>query len=110
VPAHLRDLPSVDRLLADPRLVGVPRPLALSAARIALERASNLAYQTDGPPIKFVPGRVYTGTWTGRAADFDYDAEPIPKDKATGTPKIEGFVPTLVRRNSIEIIEVTVDQ
>jgi L-seryl-tRNA(Ser) seleniumtransferase len=36
---RLRDLPSVDRLLADERLVGEPRALALPAARAALERA-----------------------------------------------------------------------
>ena len=35
----LRDLPSVERLLGDPRLAGEPRPLALAAARAALERA-----------------------------------------------------------------------
>src|SRR5689334_9490750 len=35
----LRSLPSVDRLLADPRLEAEPRPLALAAARAALERA-----------------------------------------------------------------------
>ena len=35
----LRDLPSVDRLLGDPRLAAQPRPLALAAARGALERA-----------------------------------------------------------------------
>ena len=35
----LRNLPSVDRLLADPRLAAEPRPLALVAARAALERA-----------------------------------------------------------------------
>ena len=35
----LRSLPSVDRLLADPRLAGEPRPLALAAARTALEHA-----------------------------------------------------------------------
>jgi L-seryl-tRNA(Ser) seleniumtransferase len=35
----LRSLPSVDRLLGDPRLAGVPRPLALAAARVALDRA-----------------------------------------------------------------------
>ena len=32
-------LPSVDRVLADPRLADVPRPLALAAARAALDRA-----------------------------------------------------------------------
>jgi len=35
----LRDLPSVDRLLADEALAGAPRPLALEAARTALRRA-----------------------------------------------------------------------
>lgn len=35
----LRDLPSVDELLRDGRLAGEPRPLALAAARSALERA-----------------------------------------------------------------------
>ncbi|RDI75885.1 selA: L-seryl-tRNA selenium transferase [Gaiella occulta] len=35
----LRSLPSVDRMLADPRLAAEPRPLALAAARVALERA-----------------------------------------------------------------------
>ena len=36
---RLRDLPSVDELLRDERLAGEPRPLALAAARAALERA-----------------------------------------------------------------------
>jgi L-seryl-tRNA(Ser) seleniumtransferase len=35
----LRTLPSVDRLLADPRLADEPRPLAVAAARAALEQA-----------------------------------------------------------------------
>ena len=35
----LRSLPSVDRVLADDRLAGVPHPLALAAARAALDRA-----------------------------------------------------------------------
>ncbi len=35
----LRDLPSVDRLLADEVLAAAPRPLATAAARAALERA-----------------------------------------------------------------------
>jgi len=35
----LRTLPSVDRVLADPRLADAPRPLALAAARLVLERA-----------------------------------------------------------------------
>jgi L-seryl-tRNA(Ser) seleniumtransferase len=35
----LRELPSVDRLLADPRLEGEPRELALAAVRAALEHA-----------------------------------------------------------------------
>jgi L-seryl-tRNA(Ser) seleniumtransferase len=36
---HLRDLPSVDRLLGDDVLAAAPRPLAAAAARSALERA-----------------------------------------------------------------------
>jgi L-seryl-tRNA(Ser) seleniumtransferase len=39
VTARLRDLPSVDRLLADDRLAGVPRALAVAAVRAALDRA-----------------------------------------------------------------------
>jgi len=35
----VRDLPGVDRLLRDPRLTGLPRELALTAAREVLERA-----------------------------------------------------------------------
>jgi L-seryl-tRNA(Ser) seleniumtransferase len=35
----LRDLPSVDRLLADEQLAGEPHELALAAARVVLERA-----------------------------------------------------------------------
>src|SRR5262249_13351036 len=36
---ELRDLPSVDELLREPRLAEAPRGLALGAARAALERA-----------------------------------------------------------------------
>ncbi len=39
VAPSLRTLPSVDRVLADPRLANASRPLALAAARAALERA-----------------------------------------------------------------------
>ena len=39
VAPSLRSLPSVDRLLADERLADVPHPLALAAARVALDRA-----------------------------------------------------------------------
>jgi L-seryl-tRNA(Ser) seleniumtransferase len=38
-PRSLRDLPSVDRLLADERLAGEPHELAVAAARTVLERA-----------------------------------------------------------------------
>ena len=37
--ASLRNLPSVDRLLADERLADAPRPLAVAAVRAALDRA-----------------------------------------------------------------------
>ena len=36
---ELRDLPSVDRLLADEALASAPRSLAVAAARTALDRA-----------------------------------------------------------------------
>jgi len=39
MPSRLRDLPSVERLLAEPRLENQPRPLVLAAARAALEQA-----------------------------------------------------------------------
>ncbi len=38
-PRSLRDLPSVDRLLADERLAGEPHDLLLDIARSVLERA-----------------------------------------------------------------------
>jgi hypothetical protein len=38
-PRSLRDLPSVDRLLADERLAGVPHEVAVAAARVVLDRA-----------------------------------------------------------------------
>ncbi len=37
--SRLRDLPSVDRLLGDERLLGVPHELGVAAARVVLERA-----------------------------------------------------------------------
>jgi L-seryl-tRNA(Ser) seleniumtransferase len=46
---NLRDLPSVDRLLADEALAAAPRPLATAAARSALERARE-AIQAGGDP------------------------------------------------------------
>ena len=45
----LRTLPSVDRLLADPRLADTPRPLALVAARIVLDHARD-AIRAGGDP------------------------------------------------------------
>jgi L-seryl-tRNA(Ser) seleniumtransferase len=39
VAPSLRTLPSIDRVLADPRLANASRPLALAAARTALDRA-----------------------------------------------------------------------
>jgi L-seryl-tRNA(Ser) seleniumtransferase len=46
---RLRDLPSVDELLRDTRLAGEPRPLALAAARAALERAREEIRAGAGP-------------------------------------------------------------
>ena len=45
----LRDLPSVDELLRDERLVGVPHELAVAAARVALERAREEIKAGDEP-------------------------------------------------------------
>jgi L-seryl-tRNA(Ser) seleniumtransferase len=52
--ASLRDLPSVDRMLADTRLASEPRPLALAAARAALEaaRAAIRAGDDPGDPVE----------------------------------------------------------
>ncbi len=52
--APLRSLPSVDRLLADPRLAGAPRPLALAATRAALDRARERirAGEDPGDPVE----------------------------------------------------------
>ena len=50
----LRDLPSVDRALADPRLAELPRELALSVVRaaLALSREEILAGRDPGDPIE----------------------------------------------------------
>jgi L-seryl-tRNA(Ser) seleniumtransferase len=51
-----RDLPSVDRLLADDRLAGQPHELAVAAARVVLERARNEieAGREPGPLVESV--------------------------------------------------------
>jgi L-seryl-tRNA(Ser) seleniumtransferase len=46
---HLRDLPSVDRLLADEVLASAPRMLATAAAREALERARDAIRAGEDP-------------------------------------------------------------
>jgi L-seryl-tRNA(Ser) seleniumtransferase len=46
---HLRDLPSVDRLLGDDVLAAAPRPLATAAARSALGRAREAIRAGDEP-------------------------------------------------------------
>ena len=53
---RLRDLPSVDRLLADPRLASEPRPLALAAARTVLDRARAAIRSGEDPgdPVEAV--------------------------------------------------------
>ena len=53
----LRDLPSVDRVLADPRLADVPRPLALTAARAVLDRA-RAEIRAGGDPGDLVEGTL----------------------------------------------------
>jgi len=48
----LRDLPSVDRLLADERLTGEPHGIAAAAARVVLERArEEIRAGTDPGPL-----------------------------------------------------------
>ena len=49
-PRSLRDLPSVDRLLADERLADAPRELALAAARAVLDRAREELAAGGEPP------------------------------------------------------------
>ena len=46
---RLRELPSVDELLRDPRLAGAPHDLAVAAARAALERAREAIRAGDDP-------------------------------------------------------------
>jgi L-seryl-tRNA(Ser) seleniumtransferase len=50
---ELRDLPSIDRLLGDEALAAAPRPLAVAAARSALERARDAirAGRDPGDPV-----------------------------------------------------------
>jgi L-seryl-tRNA(Ser) seleniumtransferase len=56
VTPSLRSLPSVDRLLADPRLAAEPRPLAVAAARAALGRARDEigSGRDPGDPVELV--------------------------------------------------------
>ncbi len=58
--ASLRELPSVDRALADPRLAGVPHELALVAVRGALERARAAirAGEEPGDPVEVALAEV----------------------------------------------------
>ena len=46
---HLRDLPSVDRLLGDEVLAAAPRPLAIAAARAALDRGRESIREGEEP-------------------------------------------------------------
>ncbi len=57
---RLRDLPSVDRLLGDARLAGLPRPLAVAAAREVLERSREeiRAGRDPGDTVELVLARV----------------------------------------------------
>jgi len=52
-PRSLRDLPSVDRLLADERLASEPHELALAAARVVLDRARDVI-RAGGKPAPLV--------------------------------------------------------
>jgi L-seryl-tRNA(Ser) seleniumtransferase len=57
----LRDLPSVDRMLADPRLADEPRPLALVAARAALEtvRTAIRAGEEAADPVELALAEIH---------------------------------------------------
>ena len=57
---HLRDLPSVDRVLADPRLAELPRALTLPAVRAALDEARTAIRGGEQPndPIERALARV----------------------------------------------------
>ncbi len=59
--ASLRDLPSVDRMLADPRLATEPHALALVAARAALEaaRAAIRAGGEPGDPVELALAEIH---------------------------------------------------
>ena len=59
----LRGLPSVDRLLADPRLAGEPRSLALAAARAGLDRARDeiRAGRDPGDPVELAVAELTSG-------------------------------------------------
>ncbi len=61
--SRLRDLPSVDRLLADPRLAEQPRALALAAARSVLDRARDeiRAGRDPGDPVKLALAELDAG-------------------------------------------------
>src|SRR5258708_2389261 len=56
---RLRDLPSVDELLRDDRLAALPRPIALSAARLALDQA-RAEIQAGGSPSDLVADALAT--------------------------------------------------
>ena len=60
----LRSLPSVDRVLTDPRLAGVPRAQALAAARTALERAREeiRGGRDPGDPVALTLAEIATAT------------------------------------------------
>jgi L-seryl-tRNA(Ser) seleniumtransferase len=54
---ELRDLPSVDELLRDPRLAAEPHPLAVAAARSALARARD-TISAGGEPGDLIEGAL----------------------------------------------------
>jgi L-seryl-tRNA(Ser) seleniumtransferase len=64
---HLRDLPSVDRLLGDEVLAAAPRSLAVAAARAALERAREAIRAGEEPEDVTASARAELERLTARA-------------------------------------------